>query len=108
MGMNWRVRGLLVIGSLSVIATSRLPDWQLTSNDVPIDGTLDSQTTELHYMVHAELRGPGPFEGLDGWVAARLDVSPPQAVSATTVELYSITHPDLIPTSTPGPAHITH
>jgi len=108
MGINWRIRILLAVGSLAVIATSQLPAWELHSNDVPLTATLDSQTPELHYIVHAELRGPGPFVGLDGWVAVRLDVSPAQSISATTVEIHSLTHPDLMPTVTPVPATVTH
>ena len=97
--MKWLIRGVIVVGSLAAIATSRLPAWELYSNDAPItSGTLDTQTAELHYMVHAELRGPGPFEGLDGWVAARLDVSPSQD-NSVTIEIRSITHPDVMPSS---------
>jgi hypothetical protein len=107
--MKWSIRGLLVVGSVAVIATTTLPAWELWSNDVSITTvTLDSQTSELHYMVHAELRGPGPFPDLDGWVAARLDVSPSQPTSASTIEIRSITHPDLMPTITPVPGTVTH
>ena len=107
--MKWRTRGLLVVGSLAVIATSTIPAWELWSNDAPITTvTLDSQTPEAHYMVHAELRGPGPFEGLDGWVSARFDVSPAQTVASSTIEIRSITHPDVMPTITPVPGTVTH
>jgi hypothetical protein len=99
--MKWRHRALVIVGSVAVIATSQMPAWELWSNEAPIaQVTLDNQTPQVRYAVHAELRGPGPFEGLDGWVAVHLDLSQPTAI--TTIEIRSITHPDVMPTTTPA------
>jgi hypothetical protein len=108
-GMKWKTRGLLIGGVLASIATSQIPSWELWSNDAPITSTtLDNANPARTYLVHAELRGPGPFEGLEGWVAAHLDVSPEQSTELITIEIRSITHPDQMPTTSMVPANVTH
>ena len=107
--MTWPTRGLIVVGALAVIASAQIPAWELPSNDAAIaPATLTNETPTLRYAVHAELRGPGPFEGLDGWVAARLDVSPAQPTAVTTIEIRSLTHPDVMPTMVMVPGTVAH
>ena len=92
--MKWLTRLLIVLAGLAAIASSQSPAWQLTDSEVLAPTKLDNTSTTLRYLVHAELRGPGPFEGLDGWVAARIDASPAQPTAITKVEIRSLTHPD--------------
>src|SRR5262245_28294420 len=97
-GMKWRRRGLVIAGLVASTASSQVPGWELWSDDASIaPTTLTAQVPSVRYLVHAELRGPGPFEGLDGWVAARLNVAPSQSTPVTTIEIRSITRPDQMP-----------
>jgi hypothetical protein len=106
--MKWRIRGLLIVGVLASVATSSVPDWELTSNDATYTSvTLTSEVPTAKYLIHAELRGPGPFPGIDGWVAARMNVAPAQSYAATTIEIRSLTHPEVMPVSSMVPANVT-
>jgi hypothetical protein len=106
--MKWKIRGLLVVGCFAAIASSQIPAWELHDAKPFTTAKLDSQTTSLRYLVHAELRGPGPFEGLDGWVAARVDATPAQPTPITTIEIRSLTHPDVMPTTEMIPGTVSH
>lgn len=107
MSMKWLTRMLIVVAGLAAIASSQVPAWQLTDTEAMTPAKLDSTSTTLRYLVHAELRGPGPFEGLDGWVAARVDASPAQPTSITKIEIRSLTHPDEM-TMGMVPATVSH
>jgi len=106
--MKWLIRMLIVLAALAAIASSQIPNWELHASEPMASATLDSQTTSLRYLVHAELRGPGPFEDLNGYVAARVDARPSQPTPITTIEIRSLTHPDEMPTTEMVPATVSH
>lgn len=91
--------GALCAAVVASVATTAV-NWNL-QQDQPIPmGTLSNQTPELHYMVHGELRGPGPFKEIHGLLLGDV-VFAPQAWPAPditlTIRLTSLTHPDQPP-----------
>ncbi|HSD86576.1 MAG TPA: hypothetical protein VLB44_03645, partial [Kofleriaceae bacterium] len=54
--------------------------------------------TELHYMIHAELTGAGPYDGSSGLLTGSITYTPQALADATFhAKLTSLTHPDLPP-----------
>src|SRR5512144_2233929 len=93
------VRGALVAAVVASIATSVIR-WSLSADQtVPIQ-TLTNQVAELHYMIHAQLSGAGPFDGSSGMLTATVTLtpqSPPPADITLHLKLTSLTHPDQPP-----------
>ncbi len=88
---------LLCTGIFASIATSAPKRWRLDDNfELPV-ATLDQQTPRAHYLLHTELRGPGPFDGLGGSVLVQIGFglrTQPSAPFAVTLDLRSLTHPE--------------
>jgi len=89
------VRILLVAGVVASIATQQQSGWSIPNHYDVAAFTLSDQATEIHYLIHAELHGAGPFDGLLGSVQATIFMTPPAQVNGVTLELHGITHPDL-------------
>jgi len=89
---------LIIGGALASIATSKISGWSLSEQQVLQPLALDNATTSVRYLVHAELHGPEPFDGLDGRIEAFVYVKARAPSGATaTIELHSLTHPGIAP-----------
>jgi hypothetical protein len=92
---------LIAAGAAASIATSKVDNGWGTSTQADITASaIDNQTTSVKYLVHAELQGPGPYVALDGTLTAFVYVKQrtvPTGVAAATIELRSLTHPDIAP-----------
>jgi len=106
MQKRWIVRGLIVVGALASLGTEQAPGWYVTTEQ-PIHVSLDATASTVKYLVHVELRG-GPFETLDGYVAARIDISPSQASATPNIAISSLTHPDEMISVSSVPQGYTH
>ncbi|HSD86575.1 MAG TPA: hypothetical protein VLB44_03640 [Kofleriaceae bacterium] len=84
---------------MASVATTAV-NWRFQQDQPLPAGTLSNQTPELHYMVHGELRGPGPFKTISGLLLGDV-VFAPQAWPAPDItlriRLTSLTHPDQPP-----------
>ena len=106
MQKRWIVRGLIVVGGFASLGTEQAPSWGVTEQQ-PLTAAIDATTPTVKYAVHVELHG-GPFANLDGYVAARLDISPKQAISTPSIAISSITHPDETISTMSVPAGYSH
>jgi hypothetical protein len=92
---------LIAAGAAASIATSKIEQGWGTSEQVDVTASvIDNQTVSVTYLVHAELRGPGPYITLGGTLGAYVYVKQrtvPTGVAAATIELRSLTHPDVTP-----------
>jgi hypothetical protein len=93
---------LIAAGVFASIATSQLPPgWSLSAEKDLTPSVIANQTSEARYLIHGELHGPEPFAGLNGVLEANVYVLARTPSSGTaTIEIHSLTHPDVIPTST--------
>ena len=90
---------LIVVGALASIATEGAEGWYAWTGAAMAMATLDDTTPQVRYLVHAELHGPGPYQGLYGWIEAQISATPVQTSNVVSIEIRSLTHPDQIPTT---------
>lgn len=91
---------LIAVGGFASIATSRPSGWSMSANGNLPPLVLDGQTSVARYLIHTELHGPEPFDGLDGTLEVNVVVRARVMSSASaTIEVHSLTHPDEAPTT---------
>jgi len=91
---------LIAVGAFASIATSKISGWSMSANQNLPPLVLDSQTPVARYLIHTELHGPEPFDGLDGTLEVNVFVRARVTSSASaTIEVHSLTHPDEAPTT---------
>ena len=93
--MRWPLRVLLIVGVVASIATSQVEGWSQPKQADISPFTLNDQASEIRYLIHTELRGPGPYEGLRGSVQVNVYMTAPIPSMPVMVELHGITHPEL-------------
>lgn len=93
---------LIAAGAFASIATSKAPPaWTLSQEQDLTAAVIDTTTPAARYHVHVELHGPEPFVGLEGTLEAEIAVTARTTSSATaTIEIDSLTHPDVMPAKT--------
>lgn len=80
--------------------------WRRNAVQDLTPAVLDQQKPTVRYLVHAELHGPAPFEGLDGELRAIVAIAPrlpPPTAASATIELHSLTHPEIAAATAPAP-----
>jgi hypothetical protein len=89
---------LIAAGAFASIATSKLESWELSQpQDLPASA-IDSQTPSVRFLVHTELHGAEPIPTLGGILEVNISVKARAASSGSaTIELQSLTHPDVAP-----------
>jgi hypothetical protein len=90
---------LIVAGAFASIATSQVPPaWTLSQRGDLTAAVIDNQTPSVRFLVHTELHGAEPIPTLDGVLEANVLVSAQtMATGSATIELHSLTHPDVMP-----------
>lgn len=77
------------------IAACELQSWSEPKQAEIAPFTLNDQATEIRYLIHNELHGPGPFSNLLGAVQVNVYMTAPLPSMPAVVELHGITHPEL-------------
>jgi len=89
---------LIAVGAFASIATSKLSGWSMQADGDFPRVVLDSQSPTARYLIHTELHGPEPFQGLMGTLEVNVFVQARAPTSANaTIEVRSLTHPDEMP-----------
>jgi hypothetical protein len=90
---------LITVGAFASIATSQVSGWSMSAPGTIPPLVLDNQTPVARYLIHTELHGPEPFEGLDGTLEVNVFVKLFVVNASATIEVHSLTHPDQMPTT---------
>ncbi|HET7501897.1 MAG TPA: hypothetical protein VFK02_12860 [Kofleriaceae bacterium] len=91
---------VIAVGGFASIATSKVSGWSMSANRNLPPLVLNSQTSLGRYLIHTELHGPEPFDGLDGTLEVNVVVRAREMSSArANIEVHSLTHPDEAPTT---------